>query len=40
MILHEIFRVVLYHVSPTTFHVISRKVDILWPLGQGGGTVL
>ena len=29
MIIHELFRVVLYHVFPASVHIISRKIDFL-----------
>ena len=29
-ILHEILRVVQYHVFPATFHVLSWKINYLW----------
>ena len=32
MILHEIFRVVLYHVFLATFHVLLRKIDYFYSL--------
>ena len=36
MILHAIFRIVSHF--PSTFHVISRKVDFLWDSVHGEQT--